>query len=165
MQEKVLSLIQSWADAFRGDADMSGVVSIYQDLRHKGIQFPMTDLDLMAPIQTPPRTVQEDPTKPKTPEPKTPAALPPVQQQQESTRSQPRRQALSFTISPEQLAKLKSELDIVKANVKVLNDMLNALPPNQENSAADLQLMKVSLHSNTHIWLLLTIFFNIDLES
>lgn len=53
VQEKVLSLIQSWADAFYNQPDMSPVVQIYRDLKSKGIEFPMTDLDAMAPIHTP----------------------------------------------------------------------------------------------------------------
>lgn len=55
VQEKVLSLIQSWADAFKNQPEMSGVVSVYQDLVAKGIEFPATDLDSMAPIHTPHR--------------------------------------------------------------------------------------------------------------
>lgn len=55
VQEKVLSLIQSWADAFRHQAEMAGVVAVYSELRQKGIEFPMTDLDTMAPIITPQR--------------------------------------------------------------------------------------------------------------
>jgi hypothetical protein len=55
VQEKVLSLIQSWADAFRHQTELSGVVQVYHDLRQKGIEFPMTDLDTMAPIHTPQR--------------------------------------------------------------------------------------------------------------
>lgn len=55
VQEKVLSLIQSWADAFRNQTELSGVVQVYQDLKQKGIEFPMTDLDTMAPILTPQR--------------------------------------------------------------------------------------------------------------
>lgn len=53
VQEKVLSLIQAWADAFRSKPEMSGVVSVYQDLLAKGIEFPPTDLDSLAPIHTP----------------------------------------------------------------------------------------------------------------
>lgn len=53
VQEKVLSLIQSWADAFYNQPDMQPVVQIYRDLKAKGIEFPMTDLDAMAPIHTP----------------------------------------------------------------------------------------------------------------
>lgn len=53
VQEKVLNLIQSWADAFHNQPELSAVVQIYNDLRKKGIEFPMTDLDMMAPIHTP----------------------------------------------------------------------------------------------------------------
>lgn len=55
VQEKVLSLIQSWADAFKTIPELSGVVQVYQDLLAKGIEFPPTDLDAMAPIHTPQR--------------------------------------------------------------------------------------------------------------
>lgn len=57
VQEKVLSLIQSWADAFRHQPELSGVVQVYQDLLAKGIEFPPTDLDAMAPIHTPQRVI------------------------------------------------------------------------------------------------------------
>lgn len=53
VQEKVLSLIQSWADAFRNQPDLQGVYQVYRELRQKGIEFPMTNLDTMAPIHTP----------------------------------------------------------------------------------------------------------------
>lgn len=53
VQEKVLSLIQAWADAFQNQPDLAGVVQVYQDLIAKGIEFPPTDLDSMAPILTP----------------------------------------------------------------------------------------------------------------
>lgn len=53
VQDKVLSLIQSWADAFKDIPNLEGVNQIYQELRSKGIEFPMTDLDAMAPIITP----------------------------------------------------------------------------------------------------------------
>lgn len=55
MQEKVLSLVQCWADAFRNQPELNGVVQVYMDLKQKGIEFPMTDLDTMAPIHTPQR--------------------------------------------------------------------------------------------------------------
>lgn len=57
VQEKVLSLIQSWADAFKRQPELSGVVQVYQDLLAKGIEFPATDLDAMAPIYTPQRVI------------------------------------------------------------------------------------------------------------
>lgn len=46
---------QSWADAFRSSPSLSGVVYVYDDLRRRGLEFPMTDLDAMSPIHTPNR--------------------------------------------------------------------------------------------------------------
>lgn len=47
--------LQSWADAFRSTPDLTGVVTVYEDLRRKGLEFPMTDLDMLSPIHTPQR--------------------------------------------------------------------------------------------------------------
>lgn len=55
VQEKVLNLIQVWADTFRSQPDLNGVVQVYQELKNKGIEFPVTDLDALAPIYTPQR--------------------------------------------------------------------------------------------------------------
>lgn len=57
VQEKVLNLIQVWADAFRSQPDLNGVVQVYQELKNKGIEFPVTDLDALAPIYTPQRVI------------------------------------------------------------------------------------------------------------
>lgn len=53
----MLNLIQSWADAFKRKPELAGVVQVYQDLLAKGIEFPATDLDAMAPIYTPQRVI------------------------------------------------------------------------------------------------------------
>lgn len=55
VQDKVLSLIQIWADAFRSQPELKGVGEVYEELRSKGIEFPPTDLDSLAPIYTPQR--------------------------------------------------------------------------------------------------------------
>lgn len=55
VQEKVLNLIQIWADAFKSQPDLNGVVQVYQELKSKGIEFPVADLDAIAPIYTPQR--------------------------------------------------------------------------------------------------------------
>lgn len=46
---------QSWADAFRSSPSLAGVVYVYDDLRRRGLEFPMTDLDALSPIHTPNR--------------------------------------------------------------------------------------------------------------
>lgn len=40
-----LSLLKAWADAFRSSPDLTGVVSVYEDLRRKGLEFPMMELN------------------------------------------------------------------------------------------------------------------------
>ena len=47
------SLVKAWADAFRSSPDLTGVVSVYEDLRRKGLEFPMTELDGYSPVQAP----------------------------------------------------------------------------------------------------------------
>ncbi|XP_075224460.1 TOM1-like protein 2 isoform X4 [Lycorma delicatula] len=155
VQEKVLSLIQSWADAFRNQPEMSGVVQIYQDLKNKGIEFPPTDLDAMAPIHTPQRSI---------PDADIPLGVPALVAQQEGTLGgsgvsigsggaggggssgsplQPQR------LTPDQLNKLRNELDIVQGNMAVLNEMLNELSPGKEHPS-DIQLLK-ELHSTCRL--------------
>ena len=53
--DQVHVVFQTWADAFKGIPDFKEVGKVYQDLKKKGIEFPMTDLGTMAPIHTPAR--------------------------------------------------------------------------------------------------------------
>ncbi|KPP75605.1 hypothetical protein Z043_105126, partial [Scleropages formosus] len=55
VHDRVLALIQAWADAFRSSASLTGVVSVYEDLRRKGVKFPMSTLNSASPIHTPHR--------------------------------------------------------------------------------------------------------------
>ncbi|XP_048073876.2 target of Myb1 membrane trafficking protein isoform X1 [Ursus arctos] len=142
VHDKVLNLIQSWADAFRSSPDLTGVVAVYEDLRRKGLEFPMTDLDMLSPIHTPQRTVfsseqasgqnsvgtdashggdSTQHTSP-LPIPATPSDTP-------------------ITPTPEQIAKLRSELEMVSGNVRVMSEMLTELVPTQAEPA-DLELLQ-----------------------
>lgn len=142
VHDKVLNLIQSWADAFRSSPDLTGVVAVYEDLRRKGLEFPMTDLDMLSPIHTPQRTVfssevpsgqnsvgtdashRGDPTQ-HTPLPAS-AVLP---------------SDSPITPTPEQIGKLRSELEMVSGNVRVMSEMLTELVPTQAEPA-DLELLQ-----------------------
>ena len=55
----ISSYLQTWADAFKGVPELKEVEKQYYDLKKKGIEFPMTDLDKMAPIHTPARVSME----------------------------------------------------------------------------------------------------------
>ncbi|XP_067279237.1 TOM1-like protein 2 isoform X1 [Pseudorasbora parva] len=148
VQDKVLALIQSWADAFRSSPDLTGVVHIYEELKRKGVEFPMADLDALSPIHTPQRGVPEvdpgihkykAPAQPKTASQATPkpaaAATPDLNPTQIPAVSG------SITANSEQIARLRSELDIVRGNIKVMSEMLTEMVPGQEN-ASDLELLQ-----------------------
>lgn len=115
VQEKVLSLIQVWADTFKNQSDLSGVVQVYQELKNKGIEFPVTDLDSIAPIYTPQRSVPES------------SVLP----QEASTESPESPRAFSST--PKQMAKIRADLEIVTMNMAILSEMLTELKPGEED--------------------------------
>ncbi|XP_032822752.2 TOM1-like protein 2 isoform X1 [Petromyzon marinus] len=152
VQEKVLSLVQTWADAFRSAPDLTGVVHVYEDLKRKGVEFPMTDLDALSPIHTPQRSTPEaDPAVRNSSQGGRPAPgaaamsasapphpLPPAHAHAASVAAGP------ISPTPEQVAKLRSELDIVECNVKVMSQMLTELVPGQVE-ASDLQLLQ-ALH-------------------
>ncbi|TMS37294.1 hypothetical protein L596_004257 [Steinernema carpocapsae] len=126
VQERILSLIQSWADAFRTTPALHGVCDVYDELKAKGVEFPMTDLDSMAPIITPKRTVF-DPTKNKAPEEQSPVSTP-------NSENPAPLAPISGPIAagPDQLAKLRSELDIVNTNIGVMRELLSQLVPGSE---------------------------------
>uniref|UniRef100_A0A8C5VWN2 Target of myb1 like 2 membrane trafficking protein n=1 Tax=Microcebus murinus TaxID=30608 RepID=A0A8C5VWN2_MICMU len=138
---------QAWADAFRSSPDLTGVVHIYEELKRKGVEFPMADLDALSPIHTPQRSVPEvDPA----------ATMSRSQSQQRTSAgsysspppapySAPQAPALSvtgpITANSEQIARLRSELDVVRGNTKVMSEMLTEMVPGQEDSS-DLELLQ-----------------------
>lgn len=137
----MLSLIQSWADAFRNQPDLQGVYQVYRELLQKGIEFPMTNLDTMAPIHTPNKvsfiikqsfnvyyiyifqSYSEEPR--------------PI------VSTQSNEQANSQLLRPDELYKLNADLELVRGNMTVLNEMLSELVPGKED-ASDVQLLTVS---------------------
>ncbi|XP_034443537.1 target of Myb protein 1-like isoform X2 [Hippoglossus hippoglossus] len=134
LHDRVLSLIQSWADAFRSSPSLAGVVYVYDDLRRRGLEFPMTDLDALSPIHTPNRSIPENET------PDTTAVAPPAPQSQPQAPSEattlnasppvePNERPASLSAQQEQ--KLRSELALVKGNLTVMSEMLNELVPGQ----------------------------------
>ncbi|XP_017780342.1 PREDICTED: TOM1-like protein 2 isoform X1 [Nicrophorus vespilloides] len=128
VQEKVLSLIQCWADAFNSQPEMNGVVNVYHDLKAKGIEFPATDFDSMAPIFTPQKTSDAIAELPTVVEPNMPTY-------QLSKISPP-------ILSHEQRTKLESELDVVQSNMNVLGEMLGEVKPGHEQPE-ELELLQM----------------------
>nr|XP_020451967.1 target of Myb protein 1-like isoform X2 [Monopterus albus] len=135
LHDRVLSLIQAWADAFRSSPSLTGVVYVYDDLKRRGLEFPMTDLDALSPIHTPNRSIPENGITDTPPA----AAVEPQSQPQapSSSPSQNTSPAVQssdqgpVSLSAEQEHKLRSELALVKGNLKVMSDMLTELIPGQ----------------------------------
>jgi len=151
VQEKVLSLIQSWSDAFRNAPELQSIKMCYDSLKDQGYEFPAQDLDKLSPIFTPNLVSQ---TQGSTREviPSSDSAAPPLSQgntnrmrtfapsphYQPSTVPRANTAPAPQTLAPinptvEQLGKLRSELDIVEGNVQVLSEMLTQLQPGQES--------------------------------
>ncbi|XP_026738256.1 TOM1-like protein 2 isoform X2 [Trichoplusia ni] len=138
VQEKVLSLIQCWADAFQTTPDMQGVTQVYSELRLKGVEFPMTDLDAMAPIFTPQRSVPDGPE----PIPESPQRqIIPQTSPSHSTMEQAPANQMPLTES--QNKKLRQDLTVVESNITVMNEMLNELTmqPHAAHHESDIKLL------------------------
>ncbi|XP_062989524.1 target of Myb1 membrane trafficking protein isoform X2 [Elgaria multicarinata webbii] len=139
VHDKVLTLIQSWADAFRSTPDLTGVVAVYEDLRRKGLEFPMTDLDMLSPIHTPQRSVYnpDSPSGVNSPAADSPHAIESILHPV----SLPGAPHAPITPTPEQIGKLRSELEVVNGNVKVMSEMLTELVPGQ-SEPSDIELLQ-----------------------
>ena len=59
VRERILGLIQYWADAFKGKPQLAAVVEVYEQLKKDGEEFPPIDLDALAPVETPQQRVNE----------------------------------------------------------------------------------------------------------
>ncbi|XP_048487572.1 target of Myb protein 1 isoform X1 [Plutella xylostella] len=131
VQDKVLSLIQCWADAFQTQPDLQGVVLIYNELKQKGVEFPMTDLDAMAPIFTPQRSVPDGAGDPAASPQRVGAAqsTPSIQLRDIMPQSTDSINTVDkyVTLTPQQTSKLFADLAVVEGNMAVMADMLNEL--------------------------------------
>lgn len=116
---------------------------MYEDLRRKGLEFPMTDLDMLSPIHTPQRTVfnSESPSGQS-------SAGSDAGQRGDSSQPMATLHTLAelpgdspIVPTPEQIGKLRSELEMVSGNVRVMSEMLTELVPTQAEPA-DLELLQ-----------------------
>ncbi|XP_072311752.1 TOM1-like protein 2 [Eucyclogobius newberryi] len=147
VQDKVLALIQAWADAFRSSPDLTGVVQIYEEMKRKGIEFPNSEMETLSPIHTPLR-VASAPEGDSTPHSTVaqystvaqpaPDAVPPAYHSAQVSNIHP---AGAINPTQEQICRLRSELDIVRGNTKVMSEMLTEMVPGQED-ASDYELLQ-----------------------
>lgn len=143
IQEKVLSLIEKWAKMFKNDHDFKAIESFYLECKNKGIEFPAANSSKTDNLQL------SDDLK------QIPAA-----QTRSSVLSQPEMLqppslktivpgASAVILDENQIAKLKSELDVVDNNILVMNEVLTEHQPSdgvskkqaKENISSDISLL------------------------
>lgn len=142
LQERVLRMIDRWAEAFRAQPDLSGVVAVYNDLKAKGVTFPPKDAISSVPIQTPQRSV-----------PANPASSPSTIQRSTSGRDhrqRQRQQQQQLTTQPtgpivlegEGYNKISQDLTIVQSSIEMFTDIMRLIETKNDESdwklAADL---------------------------
>lgn len=137
LHDRVLSIIQAWADAFRSSPDLTGVVSVYEDLRRKGLEFPMTELDGYTPAQAPKQTLPANGPAVTTLHAGLISTKRPLPQSTEFKHTKEGTNA--FT--PNQVKKLKAELEVVRSNLTMMSDMMSQLDPVTVKQA-DMELLE-----------------------
>lgn len=122
LQERVLRLIQRWANAFMNQPDLSGVVTVYNDLKAKGLTFPPADSGPNVPIQTPQRSV-----------------APPVPRPGSITRNDPQLHMPPtgpIVLEGEGYEKITHDLQVVKTSIEMFTEVIELL----EKGSPDLDL-------------------------
>ncbi|XP_056263777.1 target of Myb protein 1 isoform X2 [Pseudoliparis swirei] len=139
LHDRVLSIVQAWADAFRSSPNLTGVVSVYEDLRRKGLEFPMTELDGYSPAQ--------DPQKPSPGNGPAVTPLPAVLLSSKLPLIPPLTSELKLSLegnnafNPSQIKQLKTELGVVRGNLTMMSDMMTRLDPVTVKQA-DMELLE-----------------------
>ncbi|XP_072224965.1 target of Myb1 membrane trafficking protein isoform X4 [Leuresthes tenuis] len=139
VHDRVLGIIQAWADAFRSSPDLTGVVSVYEDLRRKGLEFPVTELDGYTPVQGPKKTFPGNgPAVTTLPAVRLSSTLPLIPPQTSELKL-----ALegNNAFTPNQVQKLKTELGVVRSNLTMMSDMMSQLDPVTVKQA-DMELLE-----------------------
>uniref|UniRef100_A0A8C3E8F8 Target of myb1 like 1 membrane trafficking protein n=2 Tax=Corvus moneduloides TaxID=1196302 RepID=A0A8C3E8F8_CORMO len=117
MQEKILTFIMVWARGFQGMVDVSEVKEVYLELLKKGVEFPSSDTSRGGSKISPLPCAKSSP----------------------SSTSPAKRSFLplptgpTLLLTPEQIGKLYSELDMAKMNVRVMSSILKENVPGSEN--------------------------------
>ncbi|KAM6913787.1 target of Myb1 membrane trafficking protein isoform 2-T2 [Lycodopsis pacificus] len=142
LHDRVLSIVQAWADAFRSSPDLTGVVSVYEDLRRKGLEFPMTELDGYSPAQAP--------KKPSPGNGPAVTTLPAVLLSSKTPLIPPLTSELKLALAlegnnaftPSQIKQLKTELGVARSNLTMMSDMMSQLDPLTVKQA-DMELLEL----------------------
>ncbi|XP_075888660.1 target of Myb1 membrane trafficking protein isoform X3 [Nelusetta ayraudi] len=139
VHDRVLSIVQAWADAFRSSPDLTGVVSVYEDLRRKGLEFPMTELNGYTSAQPQQKAVPANKPAPTSLPSVILSSKPPLIPQQTSELKMALEGTTALTHS--QIKALKIELGVVRSNLTMMSDMMSQLDPVTVKEA-DLELLE-----------------------
>ncbi|XP_009092624.1 TOM1-like protein 1 [Serinus canaria] len=117
MQEKILTFIMVWARGFQGMVDVSEVKEVYLELLKKGVEFP-SSVTSSAGSKISPRPCAKS----------SPSSASPAK-----CSFLPLPTGPTLLLTPEQIGKLYSELDMAKMNVRVMSSILKENVPGSEN--------------------------------
>lgn len=154
VQDKILSLIQSWAHAFSADLDLQGVAEVYMELKKKGIEFPPPSDDDILLVQK--NQSQHPPSRPASSSSSSSLAVSPSKLSvgssrpgsraaaaaEQSRRTQAARRVLSGRLSERQVAKLNEDLRRAEETILVLSELLSELSPPGQEHPEDVALMQ-----------------------
>jgi len=146
VQDKILSLIQSWAHAFSVDPDLQGVAEIYMELKKKGVEFPApsdddillvqkSQSDMPGNMSSSSSSSLVSPTKSAGSRPHSRA-----KSAEHSKRLQAARRVLSGQISQRQIVKINEDLLRAEESIEVLNELLQEVGPQQDPEDVALML-------------------------
>ncbi|NWS57193.1 TM1L1 protein, partial [Chunga burmeisteri] len=120
MQEKILTFIMTWARGFQGMVDVSEVKEVYLELLKKGVEFPSSDTSRGGREVRTHKDTSLTISSPSSANPAKRSLLPlPT--------------GPTLLLTPEQIGKLYSELDMAKMNVRVMSSILKENVPGSEN--------------------------------
>lgn len=143
LQERVLRLIERWAEAFRTQPDLSGVVTVYNELKAKGVTFPPADSGPNVPIQTPQRSVppsERSPAGSARPSIRAPNARPESQQVYPPSSG-------PILLEGEGYEKISQDLQVVKTSIEMFTEIIQLIE--MDNPDIDWQLAS-DLKSTCH---------------
>ncbi|CAM4770075.1 unnamed protein product [Rotaria magnacalcarata] len=147
IQEKVLGMIQIWALAFRDDPELIVVGQFYEECKQQGLEFPPAEPENIIKAAVPATGTIERPAPVARSMSQPASATMPRQDRSASDISSHqtiREPTVLKQMTPEQIAKLRSELDVVQTNAQVFGEMLVILQPAEEHPQ-DLDLL-LELH-------------------
>jgi len=132
IQEKVLYLIQKWANMFMHDHEFKAIEHYYNELKQKGIDFPTGTTEQNEELKSGDDLYKKIPSVTRTTV--SPSSNPSGSSQ--NLKSIVPGSAAAVRLNEDQTGKLKSELDIVENNILVMNEVLNVHQPNNSKKTA-----------------------------